>query len=164
MKSIYDKIKEDLLMAGLVMVAVMAIALATWAPPAQADSQGYPSTIWPITNAPATLAAAASSNGINCWFPVRGGRGASLTVLANTNTAVNGIAYVLRPSADGTNICTYPSWVWKPLGSSNSPSVSTTNWSRGTLDGWQWIVLVAITNNDSTSFTNGGGFWTVPNM
>ena len=150
-------------------VAFATLALAVLAmlapPPAQADSQGMPTTMVAATNIPAIVTTSTYSNNINSFIPIYQGKGLAIQSIYqwSATTAGNNVM-VLAPTVDGTNYATtnYIVWITPSTGSATN-QVATTNWARGTLDGFQGMFILTISNTVSGTLTNKGVTYSVPN-
>ena len=137
---------------NLLLVATMLGLLAAFTIPARA--QVYSTTIYGITNFPATLATGATSTTTNivpltkdCSFALQGIFNVSA---GTTNVVVQGSFTV-----DGTNYGTSP-WTWIIPANGTTKVVAYTNWNRSQLASYTGVNITTFTNGNSGTLTNSG--------
>lgn len=150
----------------LITIAVIAICAALILPNAEkalaADQQGYATTYAAPTNMPATVATATITAGLNNFIPIRQGRGLGLEYQFNVSSGTSNVVVQLAPSVDGTNIDS-TIWPWTVVAAGTATQTRTTNWSRGSLDGYAFMCVVGFTNQNAGTLTNKLMFFNVPN-
>jgi len=151
--------------ALLLVIALVALLAALLIPPkVYADQQGMPTTYTTPTNMPAIVNAGTVSNNILSFIPIRQGRGMSIMWqfnLSTTNYSSN-VGLYLAPTVDGTNADSVV-WPWIVAPSTTNLMTRTTNWARGTLDGYVGFFVLAQTNGNTGVLTNRGLLFNTPN-
>jgi prepilin-type N-terminal cleavage/methylation domain-containing protein len=148
----------------MVVIAIIGVLTLVMMPPiARADQQGYPSTINSPTNMPATVAATTTTSGLGGFIPIKAGRGLGLQFTFNVSSGTSSAGLWLAPSVDGTNIETTAIWPWITTAAGTTTLIRTTNWSRGTLDGFAGLYVIAMTNANGGTLTNKGVTFNIPN-
>jgi hypothetical protein len=150
------------LLTLVAVVALLALCTVLFTQPARADSQGYPTTYVAPTNMPAIVTTSANSNSLSSFVKVPQGRGLGAQWQFNVSSGVTSAVLQISPSVDGTNAS---STVWSLVATANGTTTvtATTNWARGTLDGYAALVVVGMTNANAGTLTNKGVLFNCPN-
>ena len=156
--------------AVVAMIMTLGILMLFASHPVRAaDQQGFPQTFTAATNLPATVLGLAQSNSINCFIRVAPGKGLGMQWQFQGAAATNAGPQTLNlsPSVDGTNIDSVHIWTWTANASGSNVVTTTTNWTRGQLDGFKAVVIVSQTNGNPTAgntlTTNLGVLGNLPN-
>jgi hypothetical protein len=148
----------------MLVICIIGAFIALLMPPvARADQQGFPTTFVNPTNMPATVAATTTTAGLGGFIPIKQGRGLGLQFTFNVSSGTSSAGLWLAPSVDGTNIETTAIWPWITTAAGTTTLIRTTNWSRGALDGYAGLYVVAMTNANGGTLTNKGVLFNIPN-
>ena len=137
---------------NLLLVAIMLGLLALSAIPAQA--QVYSTTIYGLTNFPATLATGATSTVTNI-VPLTKDASIALQGIFNVSAGTSNIVVQGSFTVDGTNYGTSP-WTWIIPANGTTKVVASTNWNRSQLASFTGVNITTLTNGCSGTLTNSG--------
>lgn len=137
------KLKSLLLIGSL--LALLAI-------PARA--QVTSTTIYGLTNFPATLASGATSTTTNI-VPLTKDAGFALQGIFNVSAGTSNVVVQGSFTVDGTNYGTAP-WTWIIPANGTTRVVASTNWNRAQLAGFTGVNVTTVTNGNSGTLTNAG--------
>ena len=121
-----------------------------------ASAQVYPTTMYGLTNLPATVAAGSSSVITNI-VPLTKNCSIALQGIFNVSAGTSNVVVQGSFSADGTNYGTMP-WTWIIPANGTNRVVAATNWNSSQLAGFVSLNVTTVTNLNSGTLTNAGFF------
>ena len=137
-------------MLAMTLLAAGVVGIET------ASAQVYPTTIYGLTNLPATVAAGTASVSTNI-VPLTKNCGIALQGVFNMSAGTSNVVVQGSFSADGTNFTTAP-WMWIIPANGTNRVVAATNWNSSQLAGFVSLNVTTVTNLNSGTLTNAGFF------